>query len=180
MDFVKLCLDNGATNAQAVKTEALTFSPELRELCLMNSCGCSGKNHACPPLIGDVHELIAKVTSFPSAVVAQTIHSLEDSFDFEGMEEAAVKHRAMTRKVAEAVYAEYTRDEKALVLGAGTCGYCETCAAQDNEPCRFPDKMISSVEAHGMNVSLIRNATDMKYINGPNTVTYFSAIFYRG
>nr|WP_305142352.1 DUF2284 domain-containing protein [uncultured Acetatifactor sp.] len=43
-------------------------------------------------------------------------------------------------------------------------------------PCRFPDMAISSLEAHGINVSRLAAECGMKYINGQNTVTYFGAV----
>ena len=36
------------------------------------------------------------------------------------------------------------------------------------------------MEAYGIPVSEAAAMGGMKYINGPNTVTYFSAIFYNG
>ena len=47
------------------------------------------------------------------------------------------------------------------------------------EPCRFPEKAIGSLEAYGVNVSLLAQTAGMRYINGQNTVTYFGAILCR-
>jgi len=176
MDIIKLCLEKGASNAQEIPVDKLVFQPELREYCVQNRCGLYGKNYTCPPFIGDVNELILKLKTFKKAVIWQNIYSLEDSFDIEGMMSAHQKHNAMTLDIARCVYIELGR-ESTLVLAAGGCVLCEKCAALTNEPCRYTCDALSSLEAYGINVSKIEEASGMKYINGQNTVTYFSGAF---
>ena len=65
-----------------------------------------------------------------------------------------------------------------LHLGAGGCGVCKPCAKQSGEPCRFPELAMPSLEAYCINVSELARAAGMKYINGPNTVTYFGAVLF--
>ena len=65
-----------------------------------------------------------------------------------------------------------------LHLSCGGCGLCERCARRDDEPCRFPDKAMASLEAYGVNVYQTTRSTKLKYINGQNTVTYFSLVLF--
>jgi predicted metal-binding protein len=178
LDYVKLCLDLGAYKAEEIAMEALTFQPELREYCEQNTCGRFGMNYACPPFVGDIHTLIAKIKTYPKSVIWQTVTELEDSFDFEGMMRAQKEHNAMTLEIADAAYKEFGRGN-VLVLAAGGCAVCEKCAQQTDQPCRQPEKAISSLEAYGLNVSQIENISGMKYINGVDTVTYFSGLFIK-
>jgi len=178
MDIVKLCLDSGATMAEEISVSKLKFSPELRELCEQNACGKFAQNYACPPYVGEVDRLIEKLKEFQKAVIWQNVYPLEDSFDFEGMMDAQARHNSMTHAIAEKIYGEYGRSD-ALVLGAGSCALCETCAAQTSESCRFPNKMLVSLEAYGINVAKIGDISNMKYINGKDTVTYFSGVFLK-
>jgi predicted metal-binding protein len=60
------------------------------------------------------------------------------------------------------------------VYGAGGCRVCPACAYP--EPCRFPEQAVSAVEAAGINVTELSRTANLKYNNGPNTVTYFSMI----
>ncbi|MDR1692579.1 MAG: DUF2284 domain-containing protein [Oscillospiraceae bacterium] len=177
-DIVKLCTVLGASKAEAIPVESVTFAPELRSLCEQNVCGRFGRNYTCPPLAGDVHTLIANLKTFRQTVIWQNIYPLEDSFDFEGMAEGQRRHNAMTADAAERIYAVLGR-ENALVLAAGGCALCQTCAVLENRPCRFPEKALSSLEAYGINVSKIGEISNLKYINGPNTVTFFSGVFFR-
>ena len=177
MDVVKLCLDMGATKAEEIPLDMLVFQPELRGLCSQNACGRYGRNYTCPPLCGEVDVLIKKLKTFSRCVIWQNIYALEDSFDFEGMMAAQEKHNAQTLVVAREVYTNLGR-EHALVLAAGGCTLCEKCAAVANEPCPHPEDALSSLEAYGIFVAKIGDVSGMKYINGKDTVTYFSGAFY--
>jgi hypothetical protein len=48
----------------------------------------------------------------------------------------------------------------------------------DGEPCRFPEKAISSVEACGIDVMSLSKSAGVRYNNGKNTVTYIGAVLY--
>ena len=106
----------------------------------------------------------------------QTIGQLEDSYDFEGMMEAAAVHS----RVSEALRPVFASAgfSAALHLGAGGCHVCSVCAKKTNEPCRHPDLAMASLETYGVNVSQLAKLCGMKYINGANTVTYFGALFF--
>lgn len=168
-------IEFGASNAGEIKVSDIAFDKSLRKSCEANFCGNYGKNHTCPPGCGDEEELIEKIKKYEDAIIFQTITPLEDSFDFEGMEEAAKNHNKLTYAVwdeAKKLYPDCT------ILAAGGCSYCEKCAGIDGEPCRFPEKAITSLEAHCINVSTLAGKAGMKYINGENTVTYFSGVFF--
>ena len=67
--------------------------------------------------------------------------------------------------------------EDCLVLG-GVCAACKKCTYPDN-PCRFPMKRTSSMEAYGMFVSEVCKANDLTYYYGPNTLAYLSCAFFK-
>jgi len=176
MDIETLCRSLGARSVSTVSVNELEFSQEIRDLCKVNACGRYGSNYTCPPSIGELDELIEKARQFKSITVWQNVYPLEDSFDIDGMFNSQQHHNTMTLKIAEEAYAELGRD-KALVLAAGGCTICKRCAESTNEPCRSPEKALSSLEAYGINVSTLAKSADMKYIAGKNTVTYFSGVF---
>ena len=68
--------------------------------------------------------------------------------------------------------------QRILHLGAGGCRVCKVCAKKTNEPCRFPELAMRSLEAYGIHVSKLAEAAGMKYINGSDTVTYFGAVLF--
>ncbi|MDR2618484.1 MAG: DUF2284 domain-containing protein [Treponema sp.] len=153
-----------------IATGDLNFSSELRKACEANTCGNYGKNWGCPPGIGTIEELKAKIGLFPKALVFTTKYDLEDSFDFDGMKVAGENHRLLTTEMQERFGASNP------VYGAGCCTVCERCAYPD--ACRFPQKRVQAVEAAGINVTDLSRAAGVKYNNGEATVTYFSMILF--
>lgn len=175
MSLEEKCIEYGAHKAFIIDVDQIPFDRGLREYCVANYCGHYGKNHACPPDVGDADALIAEAKKYSKALLFQTVNTLEDSYDFEGMEAAKVMHAAVADKINEDVklqYADY------LQLTVGSCEVCSKCSKLDDQPCRFPDKMVSSLEAYCMNVSTLAELCEMKYINGVNTVTYFGAFLF--
>ena len=61
--------------------------------------------------------------------------------------------------------------------GAGSCSLCEKCTYPD-APCRHPKKARRSLEACGIDVVALSKVVGLHYINGENTVTYFSILYY--
>ena len=64
-----------------------------------------------------------------------------------------------------------------LMLGTGGCNVCKECTYPDN-PCRFPKKRISSMEAYGLVVNDVCKANDIPYYYGKDTLTYIGCILF--
>ena len=135
----------GADHAAVIAVKDIAFDPIYRTYCEANTCGNYGRNWRCPPDEGPIDELIEKAKGFDYAVVYQTIGELEDSFDFEGIMELGERHAEAFDKFADEVRKIYPGT---LVLGDGACRRCKTCTYPD-APCRFPDRMVSSMEGSG-------------------------------
>ena len=166
----------GAHKAAVIEVKALSFDRSFRDMCASNACGLYGKNYMCPPDVGQIEALIGEAKEYDYALVYQTVTELEDSFDFEGMINAKKQTVPLAQKMRTVFQDMHIT--RVLHLGAGGCGVCGTCAKITNEPCRFPQLAMPSLEAYGINVSLLAKAADMKYINGQNTVTYFGAVLF--
>ena len=52
------------------------------------------------------------------------------------------------------------------------------CAQLEDAPCRHPEEALTSLEGYGIDVYRTSKATDLKYINGENTVTYFGIVLF--
>ena len=172
----KNALDLGAYKASVIDTDKIVTDRAFRDMCASNACGVYGKCWMCPPDVGDIEVLMQEVGQYDYALVYQTVTELEDSYDFEGMIEA----KKSTYPMAQALRKTFDDPKfaKVLHLGAGGCGVCKVCAKRTNEPCRFPEKAMPSLEAYGINVSELAKSAGMKYINGQNTVTYFGAVLF--
>lgn len=166
----------GAFRAGVIPVSEITFDRSFRDICASNACGNYGRCWMCPPDTGDIDTLMAQARSYDWALVYQTVSPLEDSFDFEGMMEAAHRHSQLSQQIGQLCG---RLPGSPLHLGAGGCHVCAVCAKASNEPCRHPEQAMASLEAYGVNVSELASASGMKYINGQNTVTYFGAVFFQ-
>lgn len=168
----------GAYKAGVVDLQDVRFDRAFRAMCETNACGNYGKCWMCPPDAGDIDALMNEAQSYQKALVYQTVGTLEDSYDFEGMMEAARLHNELSRALAK--WFATLPFAKKLHLGAGGCHMCGVCAKRTNEPCRHPELAMPSLETYGINVSELAASSGMKYINGQNTVTYFGALLFCG
>ncbi len=169
-------LEMGAYKTGLVKVSDIRFERAFRDMCEANACGNYGKCWMCPPDAGDIDVLIEEAKGFQKALVYQTVGQLEDSYDFEGMMEAARVHNELANSLRQLF--DTLPVSKKLHLGAGGCHVCERCAKLTNEPCRSPELAMASLETYGVAVSELAAQAGMKYINGENTVTYFGALFF--
>ena len=174
-ELIRLALENGAAKAEIISVDQIVTSAEFREACRQNICGLWGRCWMCPPDVGEIEPLMAELRTYQHALWYQTIGVLEDSFDFEGMTETKKQHLRISQKIEEKVKPVLGRH---LHLSCGGCGLCERCTRLDDQPCRFPDKAMTSLEAYGVDVYQTTKTTGLKYINGQNTVTYFSAVLF--
>ena len=158
-----------------VPPQELPFSEEVRKMCEVNRCGKYNTSWSCPPGCGDWNTLRDDFYTYEVAFVFTSCHTLEDSFDFEGMQNAAQNHRLLDDAIAERLAAT---EWDYIHLGMGACDLCPQCTYPD-APCRFPKKMRRPPEACGIDVCAMSKAIGIHYINGPDTVTYFSILLFR-
>ncbi|MDR0356018.1 MAG: DUF2284 domain-containing protein [Deltaproteobacteria bacterium] len=163
----------GASASAMVNVSDIIFKPEFRSLCKDNRCGNYGKNWKCPPAIGEIEDLIDRLKDKTRAMLFQFVGPLARPYDWKGMQAAAKEFSKVVQSLAIELL---TLHPSATVLGAGPCVACEKCAYPD-EPCRFPNLAVTSLEANGVDVSLAAKFAGLKYHNGPLTVTYFGAVF---
>lgn len=160
-----------AFQSAVVDVSDIIFSPNVVAACEKNYCGKYNTCWTCPPALGDLDSLKKKYEKYKKALVFTTKSLLEDSFDFEGMMTARAEHDKTQNVIVDSLGLE-----DCTLLGAGGCTICEKCTYPD-APCRFPEKVITSVEANGINVVELAKTANINYYNGENTVTYFSVYF---
>ena len=167
----------GAYKAGVVDLQDVRFDRAFRAMCETNACGNYGKCWMCPPDVGPIEELMARVRSYPKGLLYQTISALEDSFDIEGMGEAGVRHAQVSQRLETAARAAGIGEH--FHLSAGGCRLCPECAKKEDLPCRHPDRALPPMEGAGIDVYKTTKSTDLKYINGANTVTFFGLLLYK-
>ncbi len=157
---------------QTIKSSKIKYDDELIKSCQMNHCGKYNKNWMCPPAINQ-KQIIKELDQFENIIVISKVTLLEDCFDIEGMDKGRKYIEQLLIKMNNILKSKFNYK----VLGPGTCSICKECSYPIKE-CNFPTLATPSLEALGVNVIELAKSSNMKYYNGPNTVTYFAAIFY--
>lgn len=151
-------------------SKQLVPRPEVRDMCAVGKCHVYGKSWACPPACGELEDYDALFKQHDICFIVQSIGQLEDEFDFETIVETGQIHKdrffEFGDKLREAGLSP-------LLLSAGTCTVCATCSYPDN-PCRFPDKRLVSMEAAGLVVAEACELAGIPYNHGKNTLAYSS------
>ena len=174
MDQIKLARDVGFEAVCELNMEGLQVMPQVREMCAADRCHIYGKCWACPPGCGTLAQCEARIRRYNSGILVQTVGTLADEFDAEGI---AAAHRTHDRR-----FKLLTRQLRALLpdclpLSAGTCTRCEVCT-YPKKPCRYPQKMLSSMEAYGLLVSDVCARSGMPYYRGEKTITFTSCLLF--
>lgn len=174
--LISAALEAGAAKATVITQSQIVLSESFRKICESNQCGGYGKCWMCPPHIGQIGDLMDRVRAYPKALWYQSIASIEDSYDIEGMFAAGEAHAWLSQRIQAAV--SPLLSGPFLHLGTGGCHLCSVCAKATEEPCRMPDKALSSLEGYGVDVYNTTKDTALQYINGQNTVTYFGMVLF--
>ena len=165
-----LAKEAGFTYAAPLNPQTIELKEEVRQMC--ESCGRYGKCWSCPPGCGTLEECRQRVRLHQRGILVQTVGELEDEFDGEAMMETQQLHKEHFAELCALL-----KDADALKLGAGCCTVCKTCAYPD-APCRFPEKMVSSMESYGIVVAEVCKANDLPYYYGKNTIAYTSCVLF--
>ena len=173
-DIEKLAGEVGFEHYGRLNVSALAFRPEVRDMCASNRCNNYGKSWVCPPACGDLESISAKVEKYGSGVIVQSVGMLEDDFDYESIEKLLLTHQQRFSGYVEKIRA-ITLDF--LPMSAGACTICKDCT-YPHSPCRFPERAVPSMEAYGLIVSDICNASGIAYYYGTRTISFTSCVLF--
>lgn len=172
MDWIKIALEVGFDDACRLNISSLRAREDVREMCAADRCRAYGRSWACPPGCGSIEFCAKRLKAYSEGVLVQTTGKLADEFDSAGIAGAALLHRRRFDVLARQARL-ITGD--CLPLSAGTCTRCEACTYPD-KPCRYPRRMLSSMEAYGLLVSDVCRQSGMPYNRGENTITFTSCL----
>ena len=154
----------------------LELKSEVRDMCAVNTCGQYDKRWGCPPGCGTLEECTARLKAYNRGILVQTYGDIEDGFDFEAMMEIEAEHKEHFQEMHAALR---EAGLEVLALGSGCCTLCARCTYPD-APCRFPEKMISSMEAYGLVVLEVCKANNLQYYYGSDKMAYTSCFLLKG
>ena len=155
----------------ATKLEVLE---DVRAACEKNLCGAYNTTWACPPALGDLDKSREMLAGFKRGLLVQSVQELEDDFDWEGIEALGKRHSENFQKLYAKMRELYPG---VLALGAGGCKNCKKCTYPDS-PCRFPDRMVYSMEGFGLFVTQVCRDCGIPYNHGRGTMTYSGCFLF--
>lgn len=173
-ELMQLAREYGFTNTAILDVSTLKALPDVRDMCAVNTCGAYGTKWSCPPGCGELSECEAKMKKYSKGIIVQYIGDIEDTMDWEGIMEAQQKYNEIFLSFMDKFYELYP---DGLPLGAGGCTRCKKCTYPD-APCRFPDKMFSSMEAYGLFVSDVCRKNNIPYNYGGEKMCYTGCYLY--
>ena len=168
--LLKMAEDFGFEHFAILDPRTLEFRKDVRDMCNPQSCPNYDKRWSCPPAVADLPVLAEKIENYSRGLLVQTVRPREDSFDFEAMIEAAELHKQRFADMTVQLWKEFA---DVWPMSAGACEICKECTYPD-QPCRFPDKMFSSMEALGLYVAKVCTDNSLAYNYGNEAIAYTS------
>lgn len=144
---------------------------ECMGLCSQNLCGSYGKNWGCPP--GHTTHMDALAGRFDRTLV------LKRTFMTDPKDSGRVKGygKDMQDAVRLAVIRLRSSGIECTGFADGGCSYCGVCAYP--EPCRFPDMLIPSVSALGVDLGGYLATLGEGFSFRDDRLTLYGLILYR-
>ena len=170
---IKLAGETGFSHWGIFDAGRLEPLPAVREMCASDKCRSYGRSWSCPPACGSLEEIRERLSGYARGIALQTTGSIEDSFDYEGMQAVEKRHKA----AMESYHGLMGEDGGHLPLSSGACTICGRCTYPD-EACRYPGRMMSSMEAYGLLVQDVCALAGIRYRYGDGTVTFTGCVLF--
>ena len=122
----------------------------IRAFCEQNKCGSYGHNYMCPPQIGPLDEIRAKLNTFQHGLLLRYARSMDVRGDRKGVIRTKIDFHVKILRIEEFLREQGIR--QVWGLSGGNCGLCKVCHADKGKPCRHPDRARPSLEAIGIDV----------------------------
>ena len=159
--------------AAELDPQGLVTRRDVRDMCAENKCGAYNRNWTCPPAIGTIEECQLRMRGYKRGILVQSVGHMSKTVDSKCYRETERRHIKNFYALCEEIRREYPN---ALCLSAGGCRVCRQCAYPD--PCRFPEKAVSSMEGYGLFVTQVCRDVGVPYYHGEKTITYTACILY--
>jgi len=174
MDWINLSHEIGFEEACYIDIASLCPKHEVRDMCSADKCRVYGKSWSCPPACGSIERCGEKIRSYGGGILLQTVGSIADAFDSEGINSALKLNSRRFSALYRQMKSFYP---DCLPLSAGPCTRCLVCT-YPSSPCRYPDKAYSSMEAYGLLVSEVCLKNGVPYYRGEKFISFTSCILF--
>ncbi|MFC1902905.1 DUF2284 domain-containing protein [Chloroflexota bacterium] len=158
--YVQMALQLGAADAIIITANMVVIDERVRAKCIVPLCTSYGKSANCPPYAMELDLVRGVVGKFRYAIFSKLEVPAEEIAGPEAREKrSAIPYTRKNSEIVAEIEAEAFRDGYYLTMGfaSGSCRsifcYETDCnALMAGQPCRFPLKARTSMEAVGMDV----------------------------
>lgn len=142
-----------------------------QSLCKDNLCGKYGTNWACPPGFSEHMDSLSE--QYDSTLLLSRTFAC-DPRDRDAVEECNSVMKATLRSVVEHLR---SAGIECRGFSDGGCDLCQTCAYPD--PCRFPDRVMPSVSAIGIDMGAYLESVGERFEFRDDSVTFYFLVFIK-
>lgn len=144
---------------------------KCHSLCGDNICGKFGTNWACPPGFSEHMDSLSKRYD-RALLISSTVRC--DPHDRDAVEGFNSRMKRTVRSVVD-----HMRSSGIECRGFsdGGCDLCQTCAYPG--PCRFPESVMPSVSAVGVDMKAYLESVGEKFEFGDDRVTFYFLVFMK-
>ena len=161
------------------------FSPRLlvpeqriRDLCSENKCGNYRSNYMCPPHVGSLEEIKARLSEFRRGLLLQYSKLLHVRNDYEGVKRTKVEFHHKILRLEESLRNQGIEPVWGMI--GGSCELCEPCRAKFGEPCPYPDEARMSLESISIDVLALLDRFGLDNKFHPDRITWTGCILFCG
>ncbi len=148
----------------------------IRACCLENRCGCYNAHHMCPPRVGPLPEIQARLRRFERGVLLQVSRPADVARDREAVVRAKLELHHLVLRLERRLRRRRLRGLWAMI--GGSCQLCPACAAVEEKPCRHPQKARTSLEALGIDVVALQQKLGLDAAFHPDRITWTGCILF--
>jgi len=148
----------------------------IRKLCFENKCGNYRNHYMCPPYVGSIGEIKARLKKFQRGVLLQYSKSLDVRNDNESLKQSKIDFHNKILQLEEFLRNEGIKHVWGMI--GGSCELCEVCGAKLGEPCPYPDKARTSLESIAIDVSALLDKFGWDSKFHPDKITWTGCILY--
>ena len=154
--------------------ELLVPEQRIRDLCHENKCGNYRAHYMCPPYVGTVEEIRARLSGYHLGLLLQYSQPLDVRNDPEGVKRTEVDFHGKVLMLEELLRAYGAEDAWGLI--GGSCALCEPCKAASGEPCRYPEEARPSLESLAIDVLALLARFDLDNEFHPDRITWTGCV----
>jgi predicted metal-binding protein len=174
MNLTELTKQLGFETFLEFKAEMLVPETRIRAFCQADKCGNYAINYMCPPAIGSIEEIAAKIKNFQTGYLLQYSKYLDVKNEKPDVIRTQKEFHAKILQVEQYLKANGINQVWGLI--GGNCRMCEVCAIKSAEPCRFPEQSRTSLEAIGVDVFGLLDKLGLESGFRPDKITWTGCV----